>query len=248
MLLTGVLCLGAIVSYGQNEEPQNDNVDTPPVPEVLEREDAPRRKRQRTQICEEWNVEVGWANWFTGDFDIVGSNNQPYTLSNLGSLHFALSRNYAANFPGPFAADFGLSISAQNFAFQDPTTQVLVDNGELVFQGGNPTDGRPVRSNFSVTHINAYFVPMLDFGFKVGIGGYVGYRLTGANTQIDWQGKDDFTFDRTVGNFNTLPYRYGLRAQVGHRHCQLFMNYDLTELFYRGKGPQLRTFSFGVIL
>ena len=40
--------------------------------------------------------------------------------------------------------------------------------------------------------------------------------------------------------------RYGLRAQIGFNDIDLFINYDMNELFAAGKGPQLNAFSFGV--
>ena len=41
--------------------------------------------------------------------------------------------------------------------------------------------------------------------------------------------------------------RYGLRMQIGVRSTDLFINYDMNELFDEGKGPTLNAVSFGVI-
>ncbi|HAA21931.1 MAG TPA: hypothetical protein DCP28_25380 [Cytophagales bacterium] len=211
-------------------------------------DDDRRRKKQRIRTCSDWDVELGFTNWFRGAFDIVGQNNEPYALNNLQSLHFALSRNFTTYFPGPFAAEYGMSISAQGFAFNDPSTTIDESGTELEFIGNNPVDGRPFHSQLGVSHLNLYVVPMIDLGVQFGIGGYVGYRLTAANTRLWINDSDDLDFDRQTENYNTLPYRYGLRAQLGIRQAQLFMNYDMTEIFYRDRGPRLRTFSLGVIL
>jgi hypothetical protein len=40
--------------------------------------------------------------------------------------------------------------------------------------------------------------------------------------------------------------RYGLRGQIGFNDIDLFVNYDMNDLFTEGKGPQLNAFSFGI--
>lgn len=234
------------------EEPETPTVAEEPATvevRIVEDDDRDRRrKKDRIRTCSDWDVELGFTNWFSGAFDIVGQNNEPYALNNLQSLHFGLSRNFTTYFPGPFAAEYGMSLTAQGFAFNDPTTTIDDSGDELEFIGGNAVDGRPIHSQLGVSHLNIYMVPMIDLGVRFGVGGYVGYRLIAANTRLWVNNNDDLAFDRQTENYNTLPYRYGLRAQLGIRQAQLFMNYDMTEIFYRDRGPRLRTFSLGVIL
>ena len=206
------------------------------------------RTKERPRTCRSWNLEIGFTNWFTGAFDLVGQQGEAYALNNFHSRYLALSRNYSTYLPGPFMVDMGVSVSGHNYAFEDNTTRVDRSNGEsLEFINNTTVDGRPVISQLGVTHLNAYLVPMLDFGLRIGVGAYAGYRMSSATTLLFFRG-DEPHLDRDMGNFYMKPFRYGLRAQVGVRRAQLFMNYDMDEVFLRDRGPRVRTFSFGLIL
>ena len=41
--------------------------------------------------------------------------------------------------------------------------------------------------------------------------------------------------------------RYGVRAEIGVNEFNLFLNYDLNEVFETEKGPKLNAISFGLI-
>jgi hypothetical protein len=54
--------------------------------------------------------------------------------------------------------------------------------------------------------------------------------------------------EKDNGNFYLSNVRYGLRGRVGWREMDLFVNYDLNQVFTSGNGPELNAFSFGIIL
>jgi hypothetical protein len=49
-------------------------------------------------------------------------------------------------------------------------------------------------------------------------------------------------------NFYLNNLRYGFRVQIGVRSTDLFINYDMNDLFATDKGPKLNAVSFGLIL
>ena len=48
-------------------------------------------------------------------------------------------------------------------------------------------------------------------------------------------------------NFYLNNLRYGIRFQIGVRSTDLFVNYDMNELFATDRGPKLNAISFGII-
>tara|TARA_A100000164_G_scaffold227659_1_gene201868 strand:+ start:382 stop:561 length:180 start_codon:yes stop_codon:yes gene_type:complete len=42
--------------------------------------------------------------------------------------------------------------------------------------------------------------------------------------------------------------RFGFRVRVGWKGMDLFLDYDLNQVFTNGSGPELNAFSFGIIL
>ncbi len=117
-----------------------------------------------------------------------------------------------------------------------------------------------IKSKLTATYLNASLIPLLDFGgnrrkstlfddhgsdsFRIGVGPYVGYRIDSYSKQVYKDGEK--RSNRDHDNFYLNNMRYGLRAQIGFNDIDLFINYDMNELFAAGKGPQLNAFSFGV--
>jgi hypothetical protein len=84
-------------------------------------------------------------------------------------------------------------------------------------------------------------------GFRIGVGGYAGYRVGGRSKYVIRDGGNRIREkDRTNFYFNN--WRYGARLQLGFGGVDLFANYDLNELFIENRGPRLNAFSFGIIL
>ncbi|MDX1628637.1 MAG: hypothetical protein R3345_08050, partial [Fulvivirga sp.] len=112
----------------------------------------------------------------------------------------------------------------------------------------------------------ASLVPMIDFGrpkshsgrfwndwydndsdnngFRIGLGGYIGYKIDSYTKVVTDNGDRDKS--RNHENFHLENFRYGARLQLGYRGTDLFFNYDMNELFQEGRGPSLNAFSFGI--
>ena len=121
-------------------------------------------------------------------------------------------------------------------------------------------------SKLSIAYINARFIPVFDFsrsgrrnrdrlwnqnignGFRFGIGPYAAYRID-SWTKYRYREDGDKRKPKEKSNYYLNNFRYGARAQIGWKGIDLFVNYDLNELFIETKDtPNLNAFSFGFTL
>ena len=95
---------------------------------------------------------------------------------------------------------------------------------------------------------NVKLIKSKNRGFRIGIGGYLGYRMYGRSKYVYKEGNKFRNKEKEKGNFYLSNVRYGLRGRVGWKGMDLFVNYDLNQVFTSGNGPELNAFSFGIIL
>ena len=222
-----------------------------------------RRKREQRFFRSTrniWNVEIGLTNWLeNGEFP--NDTDAPYAIRSWAPWYLGLSSNYLSPIGGPFFVKWGFGVTWSNFKFQDDDILLIEDAEAVSFVPADPSL-EALRSKLNVVHLNVTAVPMLDFGesrtrnrrgrwrsksnARVGLGGYVGYRI-GSSTKFVFKENGDKERDRTRDNFFLSNVRYGMRLQFGYRAFDLFANYDLNEVFVAGRGPELNAFSFGII-
>lgn len=82
-------------------------------------------------------------------------------------------------------------------------------------------------------------------GFRLGAGGFVGYRLNSYSKIRE----EDGPRDRDRSNYYLNNIRYGAQAMLGFGSIDLFFKYDLSPLFADNQGPantDLRSIAFGL--
>lgn len=96
---------------------------------------------------------------------------------------------------------------------------------------------------FFEIHTSKYHKKAFHFGFGV-VGGYkIGSRL-----------KQKFEVDgvehrvKSKGHYHLSPFQAYATARIGYGNINLFMNYGLTRIFEKGKGPQLYPVTVGIYL
>lgn len=67
-------------------------------------------------------------------------------------------------------------------------------------------------------------------GFRLGIGGYGGFRIKSKQKLFYDQG-DDKVRIKTKGNFNANDFNYGVSSYIGYKATSLYVKYDLNPLF-----------------
>lgn len=208
-------------------------------------------------------MEFGLNNYLVnGEFP--DANNELYAVNPIVSWYVALGSMNSTHIAGPLSLDWGANVSWYNFKFDNERTRVLKADEGVIFYEDPATDFEAIKSKLVVPYLNATLVPMFVFGkkrssdwspfsyhehdgFRIGLGGYAGYRLGGRSKYVV-KDNGDRERDKDRTNFYFNNWRYGARLQLGFKGVDLFANYDLNELFVENKGPQLNAFSFGIIL
>jgi hypothetical protein len=219
-----------------------------------------RKKHRRTQHY--LNLELGMNNYLQeGKFP--DADNELYSVKPWGSWYVGIIGTNRTQLSGPLYLDWGGGISWYNFKHQNFTTRLEKGDSEVIYYD-DPDVPSPIKSKLAITHLNIHLVPMLNFGksggkkdifhwdyydssFRFGLGGYLGYRIK-SWTKYTWKEEGDKEKDHDYGNFYLNNLRYGVKFIIGYRSMDLFMNYDISELYSENRGPRLNAFSFGIIL
>ena len=206
-------------------------------------------------------------NNFLEDGKFPEDNNAQYTVRPWGSWYVGIMPTWQTHIGGKFAIDYGAGVSWYNFKFQDPRTRLVMYDDGLVFEQWD-VELQSSKSKLTVTHINAHFIPMLDFGyrsskrtyddgfvqkrtrfrrngFRIGAGGYIGTRID-SYQKLVWRGTGHKSKLRERDNFFINRLRYGVRGILGYGEVDFFVNYDLSPLFAEDRGPELNPITFGL--
>ncbi|MDH5366011.1 MAG: hypothetical protein OEW67_03435 [Cyclobacteriaceae bacterium] len=224
-------------------------------------------KRHRTRHF--FNFDVGMNNYLEkGKFP--NENNELYSIRPWGSWYFAVGTNYKSQISGKIFLEYGANVSWNNFKFENDKIRMQKNAASTVFIE-DATGLDYVKSKLTTTHLNVSLIPIIDFGeshhynskkwdkwddghknryhrgFRVGIGGYAGYKIDSYSKYVIEENGDKKK-DKDKDSFYLNNWRYGARLQLGFRGTDIFINYDISELFVKDKGPQLNAFSFGITL
>lgn len=213
------------------------------------------------------NFDLGVNNYLQ-DGKFPQEDDAQYAVKSWGSWYVGINQVFKTQIAGPLALQWGGGISWYNFKFEDPSTRLTKTSEGVEFGREISTEINSQKSKLTASFIGLQAVPMLDFGyrrkvttnddgskrvsrwhddkaFRVGLGGYAGYRL-GSYTKYKYELNNDTKKDRDRGSYYLNNWRYGVRMQVGYKGMDLFAQYDLNELFVDNRGPQLNAFSFGI--
>ena len=168
--------------------------------------------------------------------------------------------------------EWGAGLSWYNWKLEAPSYQITKATTQVKFaQPVNIRDIDPIKSKLVASYLNVSLVPLFDFaqgtrkvivneagsfkwnrskkiGFRIGVGGYLGYRMYGSSKYVYKEDNKLRNKEKDKGNFYLSNVRYVLRGRVGWKGIDLFVNYDLNQVFTSGNGPELNAFSFGIIL
>jgi hypothetical protein len=207
-----------------------------------------------------FNIDLGTNNYLTTDKKFPDQSNALYTVKPWGSWYVGLNSVQRTRIARKFFVEWAGGVSWYNFKFENSRTVVSKDNNGVNFSE-DARDFNFIKSKLTATYLNASLIPLIDFSgnrrrsalfeghgsdsFRIGAGPYVGYRIDSYTKQV-YKDDGDKRRNREHDNYYLNNMRYGLRAQIGFNDIDLFVNYDMNELFATGKGPQLNAFSFGI--
>ena len=219
-----------------------------------------RRKRTRNY----YNIDIGMNNYLS-DGKFPDDNNELYTVRPWGSWYLGLVALFKTNVAGPLYIEWGGGIDWYAFKYENHRTRVDKTDLGLTFFEDNRVNISPVKSKMSIAYLNFRFIPVFDFsrsrrhgnyrlwnhvgeGFRFGFGPYAAYRID-SWTKAVYKEEGDKEKDKEKSNYYINNFRYGARFQIGWKGVDLFVNYDIQELFTDNKDtPSLNAFSFGFTL
>ena len=246
----------------QPETPSNndylrdsDSVDQP----VEQAKESKKAKYPRGD--HDFSVDIGINN-FLEDGSFPSGDEQPYSVRPWGSWYVGLFSEYTLRFSRSYALKWGAGVDWYNFKFQNDNTTVNSSDDNVVFA----EDTRVLnfkKSKLTVAYVTTYLMQQIHLGgqrrkhkngerklgepFRIGMGGYVGYRID-SYSKIVFEEDGDRTRSRNHDDFFLNDLRYGIRGTLGFGEVDFFVNYDLNTLFASEKGPELNAVSFGFIL
>lgn len=220
-------------------------------------------KRKVRRTSNDFNLELGTNNWLENGRDFPNDNDELYSVRPWGSWYVGLNSTNTTWIGGPLNLNWGFGVSWYNWKFEDDDVLAVHTDTGVDFV---PVDStlNPIKSKLTASYVNFTMVPMLDFsngprrvndrfwrskrgeGFRIGAGGYVGYRIA-SHSKLVYKESGGRERDKERDNFYLNNLRYGVRAQMGFKDLDVFVNYDLNEVFTAGNGPSLNAISFGVI-
>ena len=227
---------------------------------------------QYKKTVHNFNIEMGLNNWLDKGGSLNGLSDDSYSVKPWGSWYFGLGSVNKTHLKNILFLEWGTGLSWYNWKLEDPSYRVTKATTQVKFaQPANINDIEAIKSKLVASYLNVSLVPLMDFtqgtrkvivneagsfkwnrskkiGFRIGVGGYLGYRMYGRSKYVHKEGNKLRTKEKDNGNFYLSNLRYGLRGRVGWRGMDLFVNYDLNQVFTSGKGPKLNAFSFGIIL
>lgn len=197
-----------------------------------------------------FNIYLG-LNQFLEDGKLPNSDDL-YSLHPVNSTYFALNFDNVTRIFKPLYLEWGVGLSYQDFSFDNARVEIVKDQdaGSITFTEVADIKGR--KSKLNMTHLNLHFIPTFSFGrynsFRLGFGVFGGYKLT-SRTKRKF---DDINGNKqkvkVSDNWYVNQFKYGFRAKIGWDFFDLFVNYDMTELFEEDKiAPRLNPISFGII-
>ena len=201
-----------------------------------------------------FNIAIGLNTYGTNEttpgFDKADYDLKPFD-SRYISLGYVVSTTIIRGKNTRLHLDLGADFSWYNLMFDSNKT--IDKNDERVVFAPLIKDNQEVelkKSKLVLPYLNLTLMPTLSFSRSfishLSAGAYGGYRLGSYNKTRAYGTKD---VDRVRKNFYIEDLRYGLAAELGIRSFpDLFVNYDLNNVYEAGRGPSVRMLSFGIRL
>jgi len=203
-----------------------------------------------------FNLYLG-LNAFTNLGNIPFPETKNYELSPFGSRYVGFGWTRSGTIRRgtkiAFKISYGVELSWYNFMLENNIIFVK-GNDKIEFKDFKNSIGEQIalsRNKLTIANINFPVMPYIAFKkgstvTYIGAGGYVGYRVD-SYTKI--KESDSGHKEWNQSSFFLNHVRYGLAFEIGLKSFpDLFVNYDMNNLFQDGRGPKIGGLSFGIRL
>ncbi|MCC2544815.1 PorT family protein [Hymenobacter sp. BT175] len=243
---------GFNIRINTNDDDDDDHHDRDSLRHVKEK--IKKEERANRIVRNDFTVDLGLNAFANRQTYSPGGVEQPYDLRALGSRYVSLNWHYTIRLGGkrsPLRLVTGPEFAFNNYMFDNNRRLVSTDSRVDIIR-------EPVlslqKSKLATTVVNLPLMFDLTFrdkqghrNLRLGAGGFAGYLLE-AHTKIKYDLEGDTQKDKDHGRFNLQDFQYGVQGHVGVRGLDLFVKYNLNELFRENRGPQVQSVAFGVTL
>ncbi len=188
--------------------------------------------------------------------NLLAKNNVPaMDLRPLGNNYFSVGYMYPVRLGNSnFTFNGGVSLSFEKYAFNTDSLLTLGYTDNQNIEGQNISlipisediigEGVVEKSKFEANYVNIpiefrYYInkDKIGRGLFVAAGGSIGYLLSG-KTFIKYNENEESKKIKRKESFELNQFRYGAHFRVGIAGFGAFFNYDVSELFNPGRGPE----------
>ncbi|MDO6391443.1 outer membrane beta-barrel protein [Pontibacter sp. BT731] len=232
------------------EEDGNTKVDVN-VPNRAERDSIRTRNEEKKYKATRYNFDfdLGLNTFLNAD------NQQVPDLKPTGSRYVSLNWHLNSQIGGrksPFYLMSGLEFAFNNYMFD--RNFVIEEDVNDVTYFRREMEINYDKSKLTHSSVNVPLMPMLKFkrqngkeGFKIGAGPFAGYRL-GAHSKFKFEDGGKTQKEKIRSGYNLSDFQYGLTGVVGYGNLDLFVKYNMNDLFKDNRGPDANVISFGLRL
>ena len=232
------------------EEDGDDTKVNVNIPDKAQRDSARTAYKESHYKATKFNFDIDLGYNSLVDTD----DTQVPDLKTLGSRYVSLNLHLNSQIGGrksPFYIVSGFEFAFNNFMFDD---DIVVRDINKVTVFTEDTERNYEKSKLTYSSVNVPIMPMLKFkrengkdGFVIGAGGFAGYRL-GSHTKLKYEEDGKTEKDKTRDNFNLSDFQYGLEGIIGYGSLNLFVKYNMNDVFKDNRGPHANVISFGLRL
>lgn len=198
-------------------------------------------------------IEFGYNNYLE---DFWSTSLEPaHSYLDLHSAKSTCFNIYSPNVSLGFTRHFGLvsafGINFNNYRFDNNNSVTTDDDGMLVplYPGaGIEFEKSKLSTVYAVLPVILEAQIPVSGGSSINIGaGVIGAVKLGSHTKVQYydSGKQK---DKEKGDFSLNMLRYGVTARLGYEMIQAYGTCYLSQLFEKGKGPEVYPFEVGIAL
>jgi hypothetical protein len=142
---------------------------------------------------------------------------------------------------------YGTTIQYNNYRFTENVTFATFNDSLQALPTGYNLRKNKLLTTYVTIPLGLQFESKPDklkHSFRFAAGPTIGYLIGSHTKQVSSkEGKE-----KNYGDLNVEKLSYGLNAKIGYGRFNLYMNYSLSPLFQKGKGPELYPVAFGIII
>ena len=225
---------------------------------IITEDDEDDTKKADKKAKKNADIKHIWAGVELG-FNAYSNTQLNTTLPNAGNYALDYLRSNVVNI-NPFerninlynnkiALTTGLGFQFNRFMFDNNSTITPFKDSIQTGLASHSFKKNMLKTSFLTVPLLLQFNTSKDHdkSFHFAIGGQVGIKL-GSRTKQVYYIDDNKMKEVFKNSFNLNPFQYGLTARVGYKKINVFANYNLSEMFKKGKGPELYPFQIGLTL